>query len=900
MKAQEGFFFNRFLITVVCITIGFNILLLTGCVDSQFQSTPVPTDPTIVELENAGLKFVMDDSSFNKTDNPPPGCDQFLAAYKAFPYYYREIFKTFNIGIKPIKASLWADDKRAAAYNGDLSNCVISYNENAGISKNSCLHEMGHHFRYVIEDLKSPASYSERYLRDLAYMREHVEVMLSAYPKETVVKPPEGTPGCLRPYTCTSREEVFADGLAYYRLRNGLFREKMENDLANGDSRLSEWYAFFNLLYSTPGSWGTHASSVSPVNYHGHLQRGLHAEYKIFDRKLNSISDGKNMIPANSLLVPHLNWPDSERGIAGIPICDRIVVRFSGGLIVEKGGTYKFQLESDDGSVLYIDGIKEIDNDNIHPMRARDSREIVLSAGCHAIRVDYFDDSGNAGLILRYRPPGGQMQPVPSRLFIPAPNSIMEEYFKTDTELLIVPIQYLRPPDYFFVETAVNVNGGGVLGFPKTQDSFRKGPGLYTLKDRFAAAFSGTLFVPSTKEVKFSLSSDDGSRFYLDGKSVIINDGVHSMRRKRSKNVFLTKGPHDFVIKYFEAKGEAGLGLKMDKKSIPLSRLAPVRMGLKAECFNISPGTVVLPDFSRLKRKYFTNVACLDFPLLKTPGAPWRTSRKNFAMRFSGSFLVDEPGNYTFYLDSDDGSKLYLDGIPLIDNNGTHGMRKRDSGSIFLFTGPHDLEVLYFQAGGSGGIRMLYKRDGQGESVVPATMLSPFRGGVTAEFFDLPNRDFSSIDNSDIQNRLSSAPSLVRRFSQMSIPEMDNRDLMDRLSWGGSTPAKFAARLSGMLYVRSSGDYTIGFACDDGGRLLIDGDLVIDHDGTHSLTERQIENFVLEAGFHRVVVEYFDNGGRTGVSLSWVIPGNDHRWEIIPSECFFNSPPWSFGPTRQY
>ena len=40
------------------------------------------------------------------------------------------------------------------------------------------------------------------------------------------------------------------------------------------------------------------------------------------------------------------------------------------------------------------------------------------------------------------------------------------------------------------------------------------------------------------------------------------------------------------------------------------------------------------------------------------------------------SCVIDRPASYTLYLNSDDGSKLWLDGVLVIDNDGLHGMRE--------------------------------------------------------------------------------------------------------------------------------------------------------------------------------------------------------------------------------
>ena len=58
--------------------------------------------------------------------------------------------------------------------------------------------------------------------------------------------------------------------------------------------------------------------------------------------------------------------------------------------------------------------------------------------------------------------------------------------------------------------------------------------------------------------------------------------------------------------------------------------------------------------------------------------------------------LIPKAGEYTFYLNSDDGSRLYINGTEVIDHDGTHATSEK-SGKITLPVGAHKLEVRYFQ-----------------------------------------------------------------------------------------------------------------------------------------------------------------------------------------------------------
>ena len=87
---------------------------------------------------------------------------------------------------------------------------------------------------------------------------------------------------------------------------------------------------------------------------------------------------------------------------AGRP--DGIVVQLDGFLHAPEAGTYRFHLSSDDGSRLFVAGREVVENDGIHPDTERHG-EIVLEAGVHPIRIDYFEAAGGEALHLDVVPP---------------------------------------------------------------------------------------------------------------------------------------------------------------------------------------------------------------------------------------------------------------------------------------------------------------------------------------------------------------------------------------------------------------------------------------------------------------------------------------------------------------
>ena len=73
------------------------------------------------------------------------------------------------------------------------------------------------------------------------------------------------------------------------------------------------------------------------------------------------------------------------------PLEDHFAYEFRTLMRIPQKGVYRFYTYSDDGSVLYIDGHKVVDNDGGHSV-GRAEGKIALDAGFHEVRVLYFED----------------------------------------------------------------------------------------------------------------------------------------------------------------------------------------------------------------------------------------------------------------------------------------------------------------------------------------------------------------------------------------------------------------------------------------------------------------------------------------------------------------------------
>jgi hexosaminidase len=93
---------------------------------------------------------------------------------------------------------------------------------------------------------------------------------------------------------------------------------------------------------------------------------------------------------------------------------------------------------------------------------------------------------------------------------------------------------------------------------------------------------------------------------------------------------------------------------------------------------------------------------------------------------------------------------------------------------------------------------------------------------------------------------------------------------------GDEAPEKYGVHLRGNVHVPNDALYTFYLACDDGGKLRIDGELVVDHDGQHDATEKAGQ-VALRAGYHALDVVYFQASGGVALRLSISAPGMSKR-----------------------
>ena len=197
---------------------------------------------------------------------------------------------------------------------------------------------------------------------------------------------------------------------------------------------------------------------------------------------------------------------------------------------------------------------------------------------------------------------------------------------------------------------------------------------------------------------------------------------------------------------YVIYNGAAGYGFgDVTVQVLPLHPGSPVagsEPGLRAEYYALSSPSV-LPDFTSLQS--YANEIVPDVNYASTNGVFAGSGLADgIGAVFEGWLVVPAGGLWTLYTNSDDGSRLKVDGYFVVENDGLHGMWER-SGAIGLASGFHSVRIEFFENGGGAGCIASIAGPGMAKQPIPASMLR--NGGI---FVDADLNDDGEVSGADL------------------------------------------------------------------------------------------------------------------------------------------------------
>lgn len=281
----------------------------------------------------------------------------------------------------------------------------------------------------------------------------------------------------------------------------------------------------------------------------------------------------------------------------------------------------------------------------------------------------------------------------------------------------------------------------------------------------------------------------------------------------------------------------------------------------------------------------------------------------DFSARWTGQVLPNTTEEYTFYTLADDGVRLWINGNLVIDQWTVYSSTE-STASVPLVAGQAaDLRMEYWEGWGDAVARLswsapsllkevipqvhLFSQDGTGGTTVVgagggAGSGAPGAGGATGTGTGgAPDAGVGGGPGvgSGLQATYFDQQDLTGNTVTRVDPVVD-------FDWSGTSPdpglptVAFSSRWTGKVKAEKSETYTISAAADDGVRVWVAGNLVIDGWQDQALTSYSSPPLALVAGqLYDITVEYYQGWGGALVSLSWASPTTPEQ--IIPRQDLF-------------
>lgn len=152
-----------------------------------------------------------------------------------------------------------------------------------------------------------------------------------------------------------------------------------------------------DTIFGGPGDDTIFGDSAPPTN-----TAPFAAQYFEFSGGLGNLAQAGFDAVGNNSNTPTAEFFRAALDVNAISIenggnGDTYAVRFETTLTVTTGGNYTFTTTSDDGSQLFVDGVRIVENDGIHPSTLR-SGDVILGPGDHQIVIIFFENFGGDNL----------------------------------------------------------------------------------------------------------------------------------------------------------------------------------------------------------------------------------------------------------------------------------------------------------------------------------------------------------------------------------------------------------------------------------------------------------------------------------------------------------------------
>jgi hypothetical protein len=242
-----------------------------------------------------------------------------------------------------------------------------------------------------------------------------------------------------------------------------------------------------------------------------------------------------------------------------------------------------------------------------------------------------------------------------------------------------------------------------------------------------------------------------------------------------------------------------------------------------------------------------------------------------YSVRWTGLVQAQYSETYTFTTTADDGVRLYVNGRLLVNDWSDHGPRPA-SGSIALVAGQkYAVTMEYYQNAGGAVAQLQWASATTARQIVPTAQLYAVAPtgtgtGLNAQYYAGTNFN---------------PPVLARRDAQINF------------NWGtaavgtGVPADNWSARWTGQVEARYTETYTFTTRSDDGVRLFVNGQKIIDNWTNHAVTENSGSIRLVAGQKYNIELQFYDATREAVAQLYWASPSTTRQ--LVPTSQLYAS-----------
>jgi len=263
-----------------------------------------------------------------------------------------------------------------------------------------------------------------------------------------------------------------------------------------------------------------------------------------------------------------------------------------------------------------------------------------------------------------------------------------------------------------------------------------------------------------------------------------------------------------------------------------------------------------------------------------------------FSVVWTGFIQVPAAGNYNFYTYSDDGVQLSIGGNSLINRWGLVNLEfTKSNQALNLQPGvKYPFTLKYQEIPINATIFLFWQRNNGQMSIVPPSAFYVSRNHYT-KYITPVHVNVLKASGNGLGGEYFNGAQTVTNANAVADYTVNGESV--KYEWGSAAPGPgiseddFSARWTGYLEAQYTGDITLQIVSDDGVRMWIDDNLVLDKWSAYSNVLHEVPIAMENGKFYKIKIEYNDLTGGATCVLYW--KSRFEERDVIPQKYLYSS-----------